>query len=208
MDTTAMTAGHAVPWNKGKLLGQKPPLKLKEIWVIRIRLQLDHRIRELALFNLAIDSKLRGCDLVGLRVHDVVQGSHVAARAIGMQRKTQRPVQFEITEQTRDAVAAWIAAAHLKPEQFLFPSRVMESPHLSTRQYSRIVAFWVGSIGLDPATYGTHYLRRTKPTLIYRQTRNLRAVQLLLGHTKLESTVRYLGIEVDDALEIAEQTEV
>ena len=153
---------------------RSPLLKLKEIWAIRIRLQLDHRTRELALFNLAIDSKLRGCDLVGLRVHDVVQGSHVAARAIVMQKKTQRPVQFEITEQTRDAVAAWIATAHLKPEQFLFPSRVSESPHLSTRQYSRIVGSWVGSIGLDPAAYGTHSMRRTKPTLIYRRTRNLR----------------------------------
>jgi integrase len=207
-NTAPKTEGRAVPWNKGKLLGQKPPLKLKEIWAVRIRLQLDHRTRELALFNLAIDSKLRGCDLIGLRVHDVVQGSHVAARAIVMQKKTQRPVQFEITEQTRDAVAAWVMEAHLKPEQFLFPSRVTESPHLSTRQYSRIVGSWVGSIGLDPAAYGTHSLRRTKPTLIYRRTKNLRAVQLLLGHTKLESTVRYLGIEVDDALEIAEQTEV
>src|SRR6202171_1399173 len=137
MDTATTTNGRVTPWNKGKLLGQKPPLKLKEIWAIRIRLQLDQRTRELALFNLAIDSKLRGCDLVGLRVHDVVQGSHVAARAIVMQKKTQRPVQFEITEQTRDAVAAWTAAAHLKPEQSLFPSRVAESPHLSTRQYSR-----------------------------------------------------------------------
>ena len=186
MDTATKTEGHAVPWNKGKLLGQKPPLKLKEIWAIRIRLQLDHRTRELALFNLAIDSKLRGCDLVGLHVHDVVQGSRVAARAIVMQKKTQRPVQFEITEQTREAVAAWIAEAHLKPEQYLFPSRVSASPHVSTRQYSRIVGSWVGSIGLDPATYGTHSLRRTKATLIYRRTRNLRAVQLLLGHTKLD----------------------
>jgi integrase len=208
MNTAATTTGRAIPWNKGKLLGQKPPLKLKEIWAIRIRLQLDHRNRELALFNLAIDSKLRGCDLVGLRVQDVVQGSHVAARAIVMQKKTQRPVQFEITEQTRDAVNAWITVAHLRPEQFLFPSRVTESPHLSTRQYSRIVRAWVESIGLDAAAYGTHSIRRTKPTLIYRRTRNLRAVQLLLGHSKLESTVRYLGIEVDDALEIAEQTEV
>jgi integrase len=124
-----------------------------------------------------------------------------------MQKKTHR-VQFEITEQTRDAVAAWIATAHLKPEQFLFPSRVLESPRLSTPQYARIVESWVSSIGLDPAAYGTHSLRRTKATLIYRRTRNLRAVQLLLGHTKLESTVRYLGIEVDDALGIAEQTEV
>jgi site-specific recombinase XerC len=208
MDTSTRTTGRVTPWNKGKLLGQKAPLKLKEIWAVRIRLQLDHRTRELALFNLAIDSKLRGCDLVGLRVHDVVQGSHVTARAIVMQKKTQRPVQFEITELTRDAVAAWIAVAHLEPDQFLFPSRVTQSPHLSTRQYSRIVGSWVESIGLDPAAYGTHSLRRTKPTLIYRWTKNLRAVQLLLGHTKLESTVRYLGIEFDDALEIAEQTEV
>jgi integrase len=208
MDTAATTVGHAIPWNKGKLIGQKPPLKLKEIWGIRIRLQLNHRIKELALFNLAIDSKLRGCDLVALRVHDVVHGSRVASRAIVMQRKTQRPVTFEITEQTRDAVAAWIAAGHLKLEQVLFPSRVLASPHVSTRQYSRMVASWVASIGLDPGAYGTHSLRRTKATLIYRRTRNLRAVQLLLGHSKLESTVRYLGIEVDDALEIAEQTEV
>jgi integrase len=208
MDTATKTEGRATPWNKGKLLGQKPPLKLKEIWAIRIRLQLAQRIRELALFNLAIDSKLRGCDLVGLRVHDVVQGSRVAPRAIVMQKKTQRPVQFEITEQTRDAVTTWIATAHLKPEHFLFPSRVSESPHLSTRQYSRIVGSWVGSIGLDRAAYGTHSLRRTKATLIYRRTKNLRAVQPLLGYTKLESTVRYLGIEIDDALEIAEQTEL
>ena len=208
MDTATTNAVRATPWNKGKLVGQKPPLKLKEIWAIRIRLQLDHRARELALFNLAIDSKLRGCDLLGLRVHDVIQGSHVAARAIVMQKKTQRPVQFEITDQTREAVTAWINEAHRKPEQFLFPSRMSESPHLSTRQYSRIVGSWVESIGLDPAAYGTHSMRRTKPTLIYRRTKNLRAVQLLLGHTKLESTVRYLGIEVDDALEIAEQTEV
>src|ERR1700704_6311362 len=124
MDTSTQTTGRVMPWNKGKLLGRKPPLKLKEIWAIRIRLRLDQRTRELALFNLAIDSKLRGCDLVALRVHDVVQGSHVAARAIVMQKKTQRPVQFEITEQTRDAVAAWVRQAHLKPDQFLFPSRV------------------------------------------------------------------------------------
>jgi site-specific recombinase XerC len=208
MDTATKTEGRGIPWNKGKLLGQKPPLKLKEIWAIRSRLQLAHRARELALFNLAIDSKLRGCDLVGLYVHDVVHGSRVAPRAIVMQKKTERPVQFEVTEQTRDAIAAWIAAAHLKPEQFLFPSRVSQSPHLSTRQYARLVESWVAAIGLDPAAYGTHSMRRTKATLIYRRTKNLRAVQLLLGHTKLESTVRYLGIEVDDALEIAEQTEV
>jgi integrase len=124
-----------------------------------------------------------------------------------MQRKTQRPVQFEITEQTREALTAWIAAAGLRSGQALFPSRIASSPHISTRQYARIVRRWVASIGLEPATYGTHKMRRTKATLIYRRTRNIRAVQLLLGHSKLESTVRYLGIEVDDALEISEQTE-
>jgi integrase len=197
-----------VPWNKGKLIGQKSPLKLKEIWEIRIRLQMAKNTRELALFNLAIDSKLRGCDLVTLRMNDVAQSNRVSSRAIIMQQKTHRPVQFEITEQTRNSLEAWISQAKLKSDQYLFPSRIHNSPHLSTRQYARIVEHWVKSIGLNPAAYGTHTMRRTKATLVYRRTKNLRAVQLLLGHSKLESTVRYLGIEVDDALEISEQTEI
>jgi integrase len=196
------------PWNKGKLVGQKAPLRLRDIWAIRIRLQLRHRTRDLALFNLAIDSKLRACDLVKLRVLDVAHGDQVAPRAIVMQQKTKRPVQFEITEPTRESVRAWIETAHLNPGAFLFPSRIRVSPHLSTREYARIVHRWVAEIGLDPAAYGTHSMRRTKASLIYRRTKNLRAIQLLLGHAKLESTVRYLGIEVDDALEMAEQTEV
>jgi len=196
------------PWNKGKLVGQKPPLKLREIWAIRIRLQISNRIRDLALFNLAIDSKLRSCDLVSLRVLDIANGDHVAKRAMITQQKTQQPVQFEITGQTRKAVSKWISHAQLDNEDYLFKSRLKSSQHLSRRQYARIVDSWVAEIGLNPAEYGTHSLRRTKPTLIYRRTKNLRAVQLLLGHTKLESTVRYLGIEVDDALEMAEQTEV
>lgn len=208
MDHFIATAPHCEPWNKGKIVGQKAPLKLKDIWAIRVRLRLSDRLRDLALFDLAIDSKLRACDLVKLRVRDVSHGDRIPARAIVMQQKTQRPVQFEITEQTRDAVYAWIRRASLRSEDFLFPSRVHESPHLSTRQYARIVDSWVREIGLDPAAYGTHTLRRTKASLIYRRTKNLRAVQLLLGHAKLESTVRYLGIEVDDALEMAEQTEV
>jgi integrase len=199
---------HRTPWNKGKLVGQKAPLRLKEIWAIRIRLQLAKRARELALFNVAVDSKLRSCDLVKLRVRDVTHGDRMANRAIVMQQKTQRPVQFEIIEQTREALSAWIRQARLRVEDFLFPSRLRASLHLSTRQYARIVRRWVSEIGLDPTAYGTHTLRRTKASLIYRRTKNLRAVQLLLGHTKLESTVRYLGIEVDDALEMAEQTEV
>jgi len=200
--------GGSVPWNKGKLMGQKQPLKPKEIWAIRFRLQLGHRTRDLALFNLGIDSKLRGCDLVSVRVRDVAQGGRIAARAMVMQQKTQHPVKFEITEQTRDAIDAWLGEGDLRPDDYLFPSRVSRSPHLSTRQYARILKSWVASIGLDATAYGTHSMRRTKPTLIHRRTRNLRAVQRLLGHTKLESTVRYLGIEVDDALEIAEQTDV
>ena len=208
MDHFIATAPHREPWNKGKIVGQKAPLKLKDIWAIRVRLQLSDRLRDLALFDLAIDSKLHACDLVKRRVRDVSHGDRIPARAIVMQQKTQRPVQFEITEQTRDAVYAWIRRASLRSEDFLFPSRVHKSPHLSTRQYARIVDSWVREIGLDPAAYGTHTLRRTKASLIYRRTKNLRAVQLLLGHTKLESTVRYLGIEVDDALEMAEQTEV
>ncbi|CAG7856107.1 hypothetical protein MCAMS1_00478 [biofilm metagenome] len=195
-------------WNKGKLMGQKPPLKLKEVWEIRIRLQQAKRLRELALFDLAIDSKLRGCDLVKLKVRDIAHGEQISKRAMVMQQKTHQPVQFEITEDTRNAVSEWIKKAKLKGEDYLFPSRIHNSPHITTRQYARIVDKWVASIGLDPADYGTHSFRRTKAALIYRRTKNIRAIQLLLGHTKLESTVRYLGIEVDDALEMAEQTEV
>jgi len=198
----------STPWNKGKLIGQKPPLKLREIWAIRIRLQLKKETRELAMFNLAIDSKLRSCDLVKLKVRDVYHGNGIAPRAMVLQQKTQQPVQFEITEQTRDALKNWISHNQLRPDDYLFRSRINSSTHISTRQYARIVHKWVEMIGLDTLLYGTHSLRRTKATLIYRRTKNLRAVQLLLGHTKLESTVRYLGIEVDDALEMAEQTEV
>ena len=197
-----------LPWNKGKLVGQKAPLKQPEIWAIRIRLQLAERTRELALFNLAVDSKLRSSDLVQLRVRDVAHGDQITNRAIVMQQKTDRPVQFEITEQTRELVATWIRYARRQPGDYLFSSRLSTSPHLSTPQYARIVGRWVREIGLNPAGYGTHTLRRTKASLIYRRTKNLRAVQLLLGHSKLESTVRYLGIDLDDAFEMAEQTEV
>lgn len=197
-----------VPWNKSRLVEQMAPLKLKEIWAIRIWRQLAGMVRDLALFNLAIDSKLHGCDLVSLRVCDIAQGKSIFLREVVVQHKTHRPMQFEITEQTRQSVASRIDKAHLEADQCLFHSRVAKSPHLSTRQYACILASWEVSIGLDSASYGTHTMWRTKATLIYRRTNNLRAVQLLLGHTKLESTVRYLGIEVDDALEIAEQTEI
>jgi len=199
---------HQVPWNKGKLVGQKSPLKLKHVWAIRIRLQIADNVRDLALFNLAIDSKLRSCDLVKIRVKDIANGTIVSSRAIVMLQKTSRPVQFEITEQTRESISNWIEFARLNYSDYLFKSRFKSSLHISTRQYARIVENWVAQIGLDPTFYGTHTMRRTKATLINRRTKNLRAVQLLLGHRKLESTVKYLGIEVDDALEMAEQTEI
>lgn len=207
LDPLANPNFHA-PWNKGSLVGQKKPLKLREIWEIRTKLQISHKTRDLALFNLAIDSKLRGCDLVALRVRDISNGTHVLSRATVMQKKTGHPVKFEITDLTRSAVEGWIEQSSLTMQQYLFPSRTDHERHITTRQYGRIVKSWAQLASLDPTDYGTHSLRRTKATLIYRRTKNLRAVQILLGHTKIESTVRYLGIEVDDALEMAEQTEI
>ena len=204
----AEVSSHRAPWNKGRLIGQKRPLKPKEVWAIRVRLQLEERRRDLALFNLALDSKLRGCDLVRLQVNDVCVGGRVRDRATVIQRKTGRPVQFEITEQTRAAIRDWVANSVPGNGQYLFPSRFHDQPHISTRQYARIVHRWVDRAGLDSSAYGTHSMRRTKAAQIYKKTGNLRAVQLLLGHTKLESTVRYLGIEVDDALSISEQVEL
>lgn len=211
-----MTAFHLLPdesqqvpsCQPPKLLGQKPPLKPREVWAICIRLQINHKQRDLALFNLAIDSKLRSCDLMALRVSDVACGESIKERTTIVQQKTGRPVQFEMTEQTREALLAWIRLRGLTQGDYLFPSRIHTCSHLTTRQYSRILKQWVTSIGLDPQRYGTHSLRRTKAAQIYRKTGNLRAVQLLLGHTKLESTVRYLGIEVEDALAISEQVEL
>ena len=195
------------PWNRGKLVGAKPPLRPKHIWSIRTRLQLEDRKRDLALFDLAIDSKLRGCDLVSIMVEDVAPRGCCLDRATIRQKKTGHPVKFEMTEQTRQSVDDYLLSATRAPGQPLFAGR-RQGRGLTTRQYARLLSDWISSIGLDPSLYGTHCLRRTKATLIYKRTGNLRAVQLLLGHTKIESTVRYLGIEVDDALAIAEQVDV
>ncbi len=203
-----ITAAQCEASNKGKLIGQKPPLQPKHVWAIRTRLQLAGRIRDLALFNLAIDSKLRGCDVVSLMVDDVAPHGYALDRATVRQRKTGRPVKFEITEQTRQAVDEYLKAARKRSGEFLFTGRRGNDRSLTTRQYARLVSQWIASVGLDPSLFGTHSLRRTKATLIYRRTGNMRAVQLLLGHTKIESTVRYLGIEIDDALTIAEQVDV
>ena len=195
-------------WNHGRMIGPKPPLKPKHIWAIRTRLQYEGRVRDLAMFNAAIDSKLRGCDLVRLRVSDIHLGDSIRLRTTIVQQKTGRPVPFELTEPTREALASWLRLRGLRGSEWLFPSRSRPSDHLTTRQYGRLLDGWVALIGLDPAAYGTHSLRRTKVALVYKRTGNLRACQLLLGHTKLESTVRYLGIEVDDALILSEQTDL
>jgi integrase len=196
-----------IPWNKGKMTGAKPPLRQKHVWAIRTKLQIEQQARDLAMFNLAIDSKLRGCDVVAIRVDDVAPNGYAVDRATVRQKKTGRPVRFELTEQTRQAVDDYMKAAGKRPGDFLFTGR-RSGQSMTPRQYARLVSEWIASIGLDSRLYGTHSLRRTKATLIYRRTGNLRAVQLLLGHTKIESTVRYLGVEVDDALAIAEQVEI
>jgi integrase len=195
-------------WNKGRLVGQKRPLLPKQVWAIRARLELAGNLRDLALFNVAIDSKLRGCDLVSLKITDLIRDDRVRERVSVIQSKTNKPVQFELAENTRETVTNWIRSSEMIGCQFMFPSRFHDRPHISTRQYGRLVRDWVVSIGLEPSGYGTHSMRRTKVGEIYRKTGNLRAVQLLLGHTKVDSTVRYLGVELEDALTIAERIDI
>ena len=209
MNTTTNTpATTREPWNRGKLVGQKAPLKLKEIWAIRVRLQLSTNLRDLALFDLAIDSKLRGCDLVKLKIGDLVAGSEVRDRAMIIQRKTGRPVQFEITADARSSLATWLLRRGGSLDDFVFPSRIHSGQPMSTRQYARLVDEWVTAVGLRREDYGTHSMRRTKAAMIYRTTGNLRAVQILLGHSKIENTVRNLGVDVEDALVFAERIEI
>ena len=195
-------------WNKGRIIGQKRPLLPKHVWAIRVRLELEESTRDLALFNMAVDSKLRGCDLVSLKVSDVYSAGCVKERTSILQSKTQKPVQFEITECTRKSLCVWLDHPAMIGCKYLWPGRFHEPDHISTRQYARLVKDWVTSIGLEPSAYGTHSLRRTKAAQIYKKTGNLRAVQLLLGHTKMDSTVRYLGVELEDALAISESVEI
>ena len=168
-------------WNKGKLVGQKLPLKLEEIWSIRIRLELANNLRELTMFNLALDCKLRACDFIKLKVLDIAHGATIQSRAMFIQQKTGSSVQFELTPKTRKSLQEWIAQESLRSGDYLFGSRVIKDFHLTTRQYARIVKKWISSIGLDLTLYGTHTMRRTKASLIYKKTKNLRAVQYYLG---------------------------
>ena len=195
-------------WNRGRIIGQKRPLLPKHVWAIRVRLELAGAVRDLALFNMAVDSKLRGCDLVRMKVGDVFSAGAVKERTSILQSKTKLPVRFEITDGTRKALMEWISNPAMIGHECLWPGRFHDRPHISTRQYARLLKDWVCSIGLEPSAYGTHSMRRTKIAQIYKKTGNLRAVQLLLGHTKMDSTVRYLGVELEDALAIAEAVEI
>ncbi|MGE4279407.1 MAG: tyrosine-type recombinase/integrase [Magnetospirillum sp.] len=196
------------PWNAGRKIGAKRALKPQQVWAIRFWLDQERRLRDRAMFDLAIDSKLRGCDVVKMKIGDLISGGRVRSRAIVVQQKTGRPVQFELLEHARNSILAWLEHRGGTVEDFVFPSRINHAKHISTRQYARLVDEWVTGIGLRPEDYGTHSLRRTKASIIYKQTGNLRAVQILLGHTKIESTVRYLGVDIEDALHLAESTEI
>lgn len=196
------------PWNAGQNVGPKRPLKPRDIWAIRFFLDEHKRLRDRALFDLAIDSKLRGCDLVKLRIGDLVRAGSLRNRATVTQQKTGRPVQFEIMTEARKSLSIWLDRRSGTIRDFVSPSRIDYLGHLSTRQYARLVNEWVSTIGLDRREYGTHSMPRTKASLIYKATGNLRAVQILLCHTNIENTVRYLGVDVDDALTLAERTEI
>lgn len=196
------------PWNAGRKVGTKRPLTQKQIWAIRFFLDREGRFRDRALFDLAIDSKLRGCDLVKIKIGELVAGPEMRKRATVTQQKTGRPVQFELTSDVRASLFAWFERRGGTIEDYAFPSRINPARHMSTRQYARLVDEWVTAIGLRQEEYGTHSLRRTKASMIYRATGNLRAVQILLGHSKIENTVRYLGVDIEDALLLAERTEI
>lgn len=195
-------------WNAGKTVGTKRPLTQKQIWAVRFFLDRQGRLRDRALFDLAIDSKLRGCDLVKIKIGDIVSGADIRTRAIVIQQKTGKPVQFELTADVRASLLTWLERRGGTVHDYAFPSRVDHAGHLSTRQYARLVDEWVDAVGLRRAEYGTHSLRRTKASMIYKATGNLRAIQILLGHTKIENTVRYLGVDIEDALILAERTEI
>lgn len=195
-------------WNAGKTVGTKRPLTQKQIWAVRFFLDREGRLRDRALFDLAIDSKLRGCDLVKIKIGDIVSCADIRTRAIVIQQKTGKPVQFELTADVRASLLTWLDRRGGTVHDYTFPSRVDHAGHLSTRQYARLVDERVHAVGLRRAEYGTHSLRRTKASMIYKATGNLRAVQILLGHTKIENTVRYLGVDIEDALILAERTEI
>ena len=195
-------------WNAGRVVGAKRPLKPRDVWAIRFFLEHEGRLRDRAMFDLAIDSKLRGCDVVKIAIGDLVSNGSIRNRATIIQQKTGRPVQFELLEPTRTSLLNWLERRGGSIDDYAFPSRIDPTGHISTRQYARLVDEWITAVGLPIHDYGTHSLRRTKAALVYKRTGNLRAVQILLGHTKIETTVRYLGVDIEDALTLSEHTEL
>ena len=196
------------PWNAGNMVGAKRPLKPRDVWAIRFHLDEHRRLRDRALFDLAIDSKLRGCDIVKMKIGDIAAGGAIRNRATVVQQKTKRPVQFELMTEARQTLLTWFNRRGGAHDDFIFLRRVNYMGHLSTRQYARLVDEWVGAVGLNVHEYGTHSHRRTKASLIYKATGKLRAIQILLGHSNIENTVRYLGVDIDDAIALAERTEI
>jgi integrase len=195
-------------WNKDHLVGPKLALKPQQVWSVRFHLKREGRTRDLALLDLAIDSKLRGCEFVQLRISDMLAGGVARSRALIVQQKTGTPVRFEVTQGTRNSVLAWIRERGTGCGDCLFTSRRHDRDCISTRHYARLLKRWLREVGIEPSANGTHSLRRTKVALIYRQTGNIRAIQILLGHSKVDSTVRYLGVDIEDALALAEGTDL
>jgi integrase len=193
--------------NKKNHSGVKKPFRLEEIWRIRTRLEIENSLMQLALLNLAIDSKLRASDLLPLKVCDISSQERMFARVKLIQQKTDVEVQFEVTARTQQSLMKWIFVADLKTSDYLFPSLRRNEQPISYSYYRSLVRSWASNIGLDPNLYGTHSMRRTKATLVYAKTKDIRAVQLLLGHTRVDNTIRYLGVELEDALTLSESTD-
>ncbi|NRD75436.1 tyrosine-type recombinase/integrase [Shewanella sp. VB17] len=189
---------------KGHFTGQKKPLKLDDIWRIRTRLEIEGNVKELALLNLAIDCKLRSCDLLRMKVRDISSGGVIHSRVLYRQSKTGREVQFDVTSRTAQTLTLWLTQSCLTTSDYIFPSPRKQGKSMSYSCYATIIRRWAAQLGYDPYLYGTHSMRRTKATMIYARTKNIRAVQLLLGHVKLDNTIRYLGVEIEDALNISE----
>lgn len=187
--------------------GVKRPFKLEEVWRIRTRIEIQNNLMQLALLNLAIDSKLRSCDLLSLKVRDVATHDQVFERVQLTQKKTGIEVQFEITPRTQQSISRWVQEVKLQPSDYLFRSLRRSNQPISYSYYRSIIRSWAEQSGLDSDLYGTHSMRRTKATLVYARTKNIRAVQLLLGHTKIDNTIRYLGIEIEDAIKISRETD-
>jgi site-specific recombinase XerC len=196
------------PWNPGNMVGAKRPLRPRDVWAIRFFFDEHRRLRDRALFDLAIDSKLRGCDIVKMKIGDIVAGGAIRNRATVMQQKTKRSVKFELMSEACKTLPAWLNRRGGSHDDSIFPTRVNYMGHLSTRQYARLVDEWVSAVGLNVSEYGTHSMCRTKASLIYTATGNLQAVQIFLGHSNRENTVRYLGVDIDDAIALADRTEI